>query len=82
MQIKSMAECSLGAFCNTLDLPLAAICFKTFVLSIFEWPFKTGFIVGAVSTIDICTGGQIKTVKTQISLALRELSAQGFFPFI
>ena len=30
MQVKSMAECSSG---------------KTFVLSIFEWPLKTGFLV-------------------------------------
>ena len=45
---QSTAECSLRVFCNTftlhkfIKLPFV---FKTFVLSIFEWPLKTGFTV-------------------------------------
>ena len=42
MQVKSIAECSKRAFCNTFNLHLATIklpfVFKIFVLSIFEWP--------------------------------------------
>ena len=46
MQVKSIAECSMGehsAILSTfIKLPYV---FKTFVLSIFEWPLKTGFTV-------------------------------------
>ena len=28
MHVKSIAECSLGAFCNTFDLHLATICLQ------------------------------------------------------
>ena len=35
IQVESIAECSLGAFCNTFDLYYA--------MSFFEWPLKTGF---------------------------------------
>ena len=44
MQVKSVAECSKGhsAILSTfIKLPVVI---KTFVLSIFEWPFYTGFI--------------------------------------
>ena len=34
---KSIAECSLGAFCNTFNLHD--------VMYFFEWPLKTGFTV-------------------------------------
>ena len=36
-----------GAFCNTFDLYMIKlpVVIKTFVLSIFEWPFYTGFTV-------------------------------------
>ena len=40
MQVKSNAKCSV--LLNCIELPLG---FKAFVLSIFEWPFKTGFTV-------------------------------------
>ena len=53
MQVKSIAECSKRAFCNTFDLHLATICFKTCVLFIFEWPLKTGFTVFELFT-EIC----------------------------
>ena len=39
MQVKSIAECFQGAFCNTFDLHLAPFVLKTFVVYIFEWPF-------------------------------------------
>ena len=45
MQVKSIAECSRGAFCNTFDCTKLLHVFKTFVLSIFEWPLKSGFTV-------------------------------------
>ena len=34
-----------GAFCNTSTFIKLPFVFKTFVLSIFEWPLKTGFTV-------------------------------------
>ena len=37
MQVKSIAECSKASILQ-YDI-------KIFVLSIFEWPFKTGFTV-------------------------------------
>ena len=37
MQVRSIAECSLGAFCNTFDLH--------FEMSFFDGPLKTGFSV-------------------------------------
>ena len=45
MQVKSIAECSKGhsAILSTfIKLPVVI---KTFVLSIFEWPFYTGLTV-------------------------------------
>ena len=45
MQVKSIAECSHGAFCNTSTFIKLPFVIKTFVLSIFEWPLKTGFTV-------------------------------------
>ena len=43
MQVESIAECSLGAFCNTFDLHYAIIGLdKTKKnLSFVEWPLKT-----------------------------------------
>ena len=43
MQVKSIVECSNSAILSTfIKLPFAI---KIFVLSIFEWPFYTGFTV-------------------------------------
>ena len=45
MQVNSIAECSRehsAILLTCIKLPFA---FKTFVLSIFEWPLKTGFTV-------------------------------------
>ena len=44
MQVKSIAECH-GAFYSTLTCIKLPFGCKTFVLSIFEWPLKTGFAV-------------------------------------
>ena len=47
MQVESIAECSLGAFCNTFDLHYVIIGLdKTNnFLSFVEWPLKTGLTV-------------------------------------
>ena len=47
MQGESIAECSLGAFCNTFDLHYAIISLdKTNnFMSFIEWPLKAGFTV-------------------------------------
>ena len=46
-QVKSIAECSLGAFCNAFDLHKVIISLQNqFLVSLlFEWPLKTGFTV-------------------------------------
>ena len=60
MQVKSIAECSKGSilqyFLPSLKLPFI---FKTFVLSFFEWPLKTGFTVLLKLWNDFCFGGFI-----------------------
>ena len=43
-----MQNAPRGAFCNTFDLHLLPFSIKTFVLSIFKWPLKTGFTVAYV----------------------------------
>ena len=40
-----MQNAPLGAFCNTFELHKLPFVIKIFVLSIFEWPLKTGFIL-------------------------------------
>ena len=47
MQVESIAECSLGAFCNTFDLHYMIIGLEKTnnFLYVFEWPLKTGFTV-------------------------------------
>ena len=48
MQVKSIAECflcSLGAFCNTLDLHKAIISLENIFLSSFDWKLNTGLTV-------------------------------------
>ena len=43
MQVKSIAECEHSAILSTfIKLPFAI---RTFSLTIFEWPLKTGFTV-------------------------------------
>ena len=68
MQVKSIAECSKRAFCNTLDLHyiLLPFVFQTFVLSIFEWPLKTGFT--ELHFHGEFSGNQEKLIDNQVKL--------------
>ena len=53
MQVKSIAECSKHSAILSTFIKLPFV-FKIFLLSIFEWPFKTGFtVVTDISTIII-----------------------------
>ena len=45
MQVRSIAECVLQVLLSYIMLPVVI---KTFVLSIFEWPFYIGFTVQAI----------------------------------
>ena len=46
MKVENIAECSLGAFCNTFDLHEAIIGFENqFFGLVFEWPLKKGLTV-------------------------------------
>ena len=47
IQVKSIGECSKRAWDHSAILSNTKLPFylKTFVLSIFEWPLKTGFTV-------------------------------------
>ena len=45
MQVKRIAECSLGAFCNTFDLHYGIIDLESNFWYSFEWLLKTGFTV-------------------------------------
>ena len=47
MQVKSIAECSKGSILQYFlpSLSYHLLFNKSFVLSIFEWPLKTGFTV-------------------------------------
>ena len=42
---KALQNAPKGAFCDTFDLHCLPFVIKIFVLSIFEWPFYTGFTV-------------------------------------
>ena len=43
MKVKSIAECSLGAFCNTFGLHKAIISLENLFRSFLEWLFYTDF---------------------------------------
>ena len=43
MQVKSIAECSVEHSAQLLAFIKLQIVIKIFVLSIYEWPFYTGF---------------------------------------
>ena len=45
MQVKSIAECSKGSILQYFRPSFSQSIIKIFVLSIFEWPLKTGFTV-------------------------------------
>ena len=44
MKVESIAECSLGSFCNTFDLYKSIFGLKTNFGLLFEWPRKTSLI--------------------------------------
>ena len=48
MQVKRIAECSLEHSAILLSCIKLPFIIKIFVLSIFEWPLKTGFTVNAL----------------------------------
>ena len=56
---QSIAECSKRAFSNTSIFIKLPFVIKTFVLSIFEWPLKTGFTVFLYYCL-----GQLFLIKT------------------
>ena len=61
MQVKCIAECSKRAFCITFDLHndiKIPFVFYTFILSIFEWPLKTGLTI--MSYYDLGFKGQVE----------------------
>ena len=70
MQVKSIAECSLfqhsAIFSTFIELPVVI---KTFVLSIFEWLFYTGFTV-LTSMLSSSTGGASSPFLNASSLGL------------
>ena len=49
MQVKSIAECSNGSILQYFRPSLSYRVIKIFVLSIFEWPLKTGFTIFIIS---------------------------------
>ena len=52
MQVKSIAECSKGSILQYFRPSLNYhFVIKTFVLSIFEWPFYTGFTLYCFSSL-------------------------------
>ena len=53
MQVKIIAECPRGAFCNTLTFIKLPFVIKILVLSNFEWTFYTGFTAATKITYNI-----------------------------
>ena len=52
MQVKSIAECSKGSILQNVRPSLSYhFVIKIFVLSMFEWPFHTGFTVNYIEEI-------------------------------
>ena len=74
MQVKITADCSPWAFCNTLTFIKLPFVIKTFVLSIFEWPLKTGFTVPQPDifhwNLEMNSGLQIKGCNWKLFLFL------------
>ena len=66
MQFKSIAECSKGSILQYFrpSLCLVTLTIKTFVLSIFERPLKTGFTLPVFVVVIL----QINTIEQNIAL--------------
>ena len=62
MKVVSIAECSLGAFCNTFDLHEAIIDLEPKFFVFLEWSLKTGFTVFTKAE-RLCDNVQNKTTK-------------------
>ena len=63
VQVKSIAECSSGAFCYTFYLHQAIIGLEKIFLGLFLWPLKTGFSV-SVTPLNKKTSLSVKTAVT------------------
>ena len=62
MKVVSIAECSLGAFCNTFDLHEVIIDLEPKFFVFLEWSLKTGFTVFTKAE-RLCDNLQNKTTK-------------------
>ena len=76
MQVKSIAECSKGHSAIPLTFIKLPFVFKTFVLSIFEWPLATGFTVydkiAQLTSCDMKYGDSSNFSLTSSNLRTRE----------
>ena len=76
MQVKSIAECSKGSI---LQYFRPSFVIKIFVLSIFEWSLKTGFIVFSVSVEELEEDTALVEVGAQLVFnAHSQLLGKGF----
>ena len=82
MQVKSIAECSNGkgggAFCNTFDIIKLPFVIKILVLSIFEWPFYTGFTVASSAIVNNKGGDQTARICRLVSAFCSYATKSGF----
>ena len=60
MQVESIAECFLKAFCNTFDLDNVIIGPENQYLVFFEWPLKTGFNLDEMTILSLILMNQEK----------------------
>ena len=67
MLVKSIAECSCGAFCSILTC--IKLTYMAIVLSIFEWLLKTGFTVPLINA-DADTSSTTRGLIFSLSLYL------------
>ena len=69
MQVKSIAECSNGEH-SAILLTFIKIPFviNIFVLSIFEWPFYTGYTVNVFVYAPICFKGKLSTKEMHLKV--------------
>ena len=69
MQVKSITECLREHYAILLTFIKLPFVIKTFVLSIFEWPFHTGFTVfTCLILIHTFEHGRGKTSEIQVSI--------------
>ena len=79
MQVKSIAECSKGEhsaiYSTFIKLPFPI---KTFVLSIFKWPFKIGFYCtkAGITVVLLC---DISTLLSCVMIKCCDINGQDSF---